>query len=100
MGIKSPVFESYSAEEFSSVCNGTFFAGKKADAMLAFGQVKYLGAMWMSSVARKNPELRLITVSPGNTKGTDAPNHVPLPLRLLLKYVLFPDSNAVIGNRS
>jgi len=90
LGIKSPVFQSYSVEEFSSVCDGTFFAGIKADPLLAYGQVKYLAAMWMSSVARKNPELKVITVSPGNTKGTDASNHVAWPLRLLLKYVLFP----------
>jgi NAD(P)-dependent dehydrogenase (short-subunit alcohol dehydrogenase family) len=97
LGIKSPVFESYSVEEFASVCDGEFFAGKKADAMLAFGQVKYLAAMWMSSVARKNPELKLITVSPGNTKGTDASNHVPLVLRLLLKYFLFPIVMPLLG---
>ena len=90
LGIKSPVFESYSVEEFSSVCDGKFFEGKKADPMYAYGQVKYLAAMWMSSVARKNPELRIITVSPGNTKGTDASNHLPLPLKLLVQHVLFP----------
>jgi NAD(P)-dependent dehydrogenase (short-subunit alcohol dehydrogenase family) len=90
IGIKCPVFESYSVEEFASVVDGKIFAGKKPDAMLAFGQVKYLGAMWMSSVARKNPELKVITVSPGNTKGTDASNHLPLPLKLLIKLVMFP----------
>jgi NAD(P)-dependent dehydrogenase (short-subunit alcohol dehydrogenase family) len=90
LGIKSPAFKSYSAEEFASVCDGKFFAGKKADSTLAYGQVKYLAAMWMSSVARKNPELKLITVSPGNTKGTEASNHLPLPLKLLVQYVLFP----------
>jgi NAD(P)-dependent dehydrogenase (short-subunit alcohol dehydrogenase family) len=97
LGIKSPVFESYSVGEFASVVDGKFFAGKKADAMLAFGQVKYLGAMWMSSMARKNPELRFITVSPGNTKGTDASNHVPLPLRLLIQYVMFPVVMPLLG---
>ena len=90
LGIKSPVFESYSAEEFSSVVDGRFFAGKKADPMMAFGQVKYLGAMWMSSVARKNPELKVIAVSPGNTSGTDASNHLPLPLKLLIQYIMYP----------
>jgi NAD(P)-dependent dehydrogenase (short-subunit alcohol dehydrogenase family) len=90
LGIKSPAFESYSAEEFASVCDGTFFAGKKLDPMVAFGQVKYLGAMWMSSVARKNPELRFIAVSPGNTSGTDASNHLPLPLKLLIQYIMYP----------
>ena len=90
LGIKSPVFESYSVGEFSSVVDGRFFAGKKADPMMAFGQVKYLGAMWMSSVARKNPELKVIAVSPGNTSGTDASNHLPLPLKLLIQYIMYP----------
>jgi len=90
LGIKSPVFESYSAEEFASVVDGKFFSGKKADAMLAFGQVKYLGAMWMSSVARKHPELKVITISPGNTSGTEASNKLPLPLKLLIKLVMYP----------
>jgi NAD(P)-dependent dehydrogenase (short-subunit alcohol dehydrogenase family) len=90
LGIKSPTFKSYSVEEFSSVCNGKFFEGKKADSMYAYGQVKYLAAMWISSCARKNSELKIITVSPGNTKGTEAPNYLPLPLKLLIRYVLFP----------
>jgi len=97
IGIKTPVFESYSVEEFASVVDGKFFAGKKADPMLAFGQVKYLGAMWMSYVARKNPELKLITVSPGNTKGTDASNKLPLPLKLLIQYVMFPVVMPLLG---
>ncbi len=90
LGIKIPTFESYSVEEFASVCDGRMFAGSKADAMLAYGYVKYVAAMWMSSVARKHPEIRVITVSPGNTKGTEAPNHLPLPLRLIVHYLLFP----------
>lgn len=65
--------------------------------MLAFGQVKYLGAMWLSSVARKHPELKLITVSPGNTKGTDASNKLPLPLKLLIHYVMFPVVMPLLG---
>jgi NAD(P)-dependent dehydrogenase (short-subunit alcohol dehydrogenase family) len=97
IGIKSPVFESYSVEEFASVVNGKIFSGKKPDAMLAFGQVKYLGAMWMSSVARKHPELKVITISPGNTKGTDASNHLPLPLKLLIRYVMFPVVMPLMG---
>jgi NAD(P)-dependent dehydrogenase (short-subunit alcohol dehydrogenase family) len=97
LGFKSPVFESYSVEEFSSVCDGKFFAGKKADPVLAYGQVKYLAAMWMSSVARKHPALKLITVSPGNTKGTEASNYLPLPLKLLIQYVLFPVVMPLLG---
>ena len=97
LGFKSPTFQSYSVEEFSSVCDGKFFAGKKSDPVLAYGQVKYLAAMWMSSVARKHPELKLITVSPGNTKGTEASNFLPLPLRLLIQYILFPLVMPLLG---
>ena len=65
--------------------------------MLAYGYVKYLAAMWMSSVARKNPELKVITVSPGNTKGTEASNYLPLALRLFVHYVLFPVVGPLFG---
>ena len=74
MRIKRPTFSTHSVNEFTSVIDGSFFDGRKRDPMLAYGQAKYLGALWMSALARQHPELRLLTVSPGNTTGTDAPN--------------------------
>ena len=41
-------------------------------------------------MARRHPELKLLTVSPGNTGGTQVARDFPLPVRLLLKYVLMP----------
>jgi hypothetical protein len=69
--IKRPTFAEHSVDEFTTVIDGSFFAGRKVDSKLAYGQTKYLGAPWLSALARKHSTLRLVTVSPGNTSGTD-----------------------------
>ena len=71
--MKGPTFVSHSADELATVIDGSYFAGKKADFNLAFGQAKYIGALWMAYLARQHPDRRFITVSPGNTTGTQAP---------------------------
>lgn len=70
LGMKRPKLETSSADEFESICDGSFF-GRKFSRMVAYGPIKYTAALWMSSVARKNPEIRAITMSPGGTGGTD-----------------------------
>ena len=86
--MKGPSFVSTSADELASVIDGSYFANKKADFNLAFGQAKYIGALWMGYLARQHPELRFVTVSPGNTTGTGAPSGLPLPMRVAAKYVM------------
>ena len=88
MRMKRPSFVSNSADELASVIDGTYFADHKRDIGLAYGQVKYIGALWMAYLARQHPDRRFITVSPGNTTGTEAPNDFILPLRLAAKYVV------------
>ena len=41
-------------------------------------------------MARKYPKLKFIVVSPGNTKGTQAPDSLPPAMRFMLKYVMMP----------
>jgi NAD(P)-dependent dehydrogenase (short-subunit alcohol dehydrogenase family) len=87
-----PTFAENSADEFASVIDGSFYARQKVDAR-AYGHVKYLGALWMSELARRNPHLRLLTVSPGNTAGTDVFRDMgtvltPLMNRILMPYLL------------
>ena len=60
----------------------------KADFNLAFGQAKYIGALWMAYLARQHPDRRFITVSPGATTGTKASTGLALPLRVAAKYVM------------
>ena len=86
--MKRPSFVSTSADELATVIDGSYFAGRKTDPNLAFGQVKYIGALWMAYLARQHPDRRFITVSPGNTTGTQAPNDLALPLRVAAKYVM------------
>ncbi|MEV5720502.1 SDR family NAD(P)-dependent oxidoreductase [Amycolatopsis mediterranei] len=88
MLMKRPSFVSNSVDELASVIDGTYFTDHKRDIGLAYGQVKYLGALWMAYLARQHPDHRFITVSPGNTTGTEAPNNFILPLRLAAKYVV------------
>jgi NAD(P)-dependent dehydrogenase (short-subunit alcohol dehydrogenase family) len=86
--MKRPSFVSTSADELASVIDGSYFADRKTDRNLAYGQVKYIGALWMAYLARQHPNRRFITVSPGNTSGTEGPNDLALPLRLAARYVM------------
>ena len=86
LGLKKPRLNSYSVDEFATVCDGTFFA-EKANFMIAYQYVKFLGALYMGAMARRYPDLRLMTVSPGSTIGTDIYNNAPLSTRVLLKIV-------------
>jgi NAD(P)-dependent dehydrogenase (short-subunit alcohol dehydrogenase family) len=86
--MKRPSFVSTSADELATVIDGSYFASRKADFNLAFGQAKYIGALWMAYLARQYPDRRFITVSPGATTGTQAPNGVNLPRRVAAKYVM------------
>lgn len=89
MGMKQPALKTSSEQEFASIIDGTFF-DEQTDPMEAYGYVKYLAALWISSEARKNPNLRLITVSPGFTSGTAVMNDLPLGKRLMFKYIMLP----------
>jgi len=87
-GMKRPSFVSTSADELATVIDGSYFAGRKPDRNLAHGQVKYIAALWMAYLARQYPDRRFVTVSPGNTSGTEGPNDMGLPLRLAARYVM------------
>jgi len=90
LGMKRPPMATFSTDEFASLCDGSYFRGRKPDGTLAYGQVKLVAAMWMAATARRYPNLKLVTVSRGNTGGTEVTRDMPLPIRLLLKSVLMP----------
>lgn len=78
MGIKRPELETSSVDEFVSIIDGSFFPNS-SDPMVSYGPVKYVAALWMSALARQYPDVRLVTVSPGATSGTNgAENLAPL----------------------
>ncbi len=86
--MKGPSFVSTSTDELATVIDGSYVANTKPDFNLAFAQAKYIGALWMGYLARHHPDRRFITVSPGNTTGTQAPSDLPLPMRVAAKYVM------------
>ncbi|HME01858.1 MAG TPA: SDR family NAD(P)-dependent oxidoreductase [Solirubrobacteraceae bacterium] len=88
MGFKRPSLVSNSADELATVIDGSYFADRKTDVNLAYGQAKLIGILWMAYLARQHPDRRFICVSPGNTTGTQAPNDLALPLRMAAKYVM------------
>ncbi|MDQ6843813.1 MAG: short-chain dehydrogenase, partial [Bacteroidota bacterium] len=90
MGMKGPGLTTSSVDEFVTIINGKFFAGKKFNLPQAYGQAKYVGAMWMASLARKNPNLRFIIMSPGSTRGTETASGFPAPVRFIYNHILMP----------
>jgi len=88
LGFKRPTFVSTSTDELTTVIDGSYFADKKFDRNLAFGQVKYIGSLRIAHLARQYPDLRFITVSPGNTTGTEAAAGAAPPLRFAAKHIM------------
>jgi NAD(P)-dependent dehydrogenase (short-subunit alcohol dehydrogenase family) len=89
MDMPQPDLKTSSEDEFATVIDGTFFDGD-IDPMQAYGYIKYTAALWMSSEARKNPNIRLVTISPGFTSGTKVMNDLPLGKRIMFKYIMLP----------
>ncbi len=82
MGMKRPDLKSSSADEFATIADGSFH-GNISDPNIAYGSIKYMGALWMSSLARKHKDIRFVTMSPGATYGTEGMNHIPLFKRIV-----------------
>src|ERR1700753_401576 len=89
LGMKPVSMRTSSVDEFAAVLDGSYF-DNKFDATKAYGYVKYVTTMWTLSMARKYPEIKFVVMSPGNTKGTLAPDSLPGPMRFMLKYVMMP----------
>jgi NAD(P)-dependent dehydrogenase (short-subunit alcohol dehydrogenase family) len=89
LGMKPVAMKTSSVDEFAAVLDGSYF-GNKFDVTQAYGYVKYVATMWMLSMARKYPDLKFIVVSPGNTKGTLAPDNLPPAMKFMLKNFMMP----------
>ena len=49
-------------------------------------------------MARKYPDLKFVVMSPGNTKGTGAPDSLPPAMRFMLRYIMMPIVFPLMGN--
>jgi NAD(P)-dependent dehydrogenase (short-subunit alcohol dehydrogenase family) len=89
LGMKPVAMKTSSVDEFAGVLDGSYF-GNKFELTQAYGYVKYVATMWMLSMARNHPELKFVVVSPGNTKGTLAPDNLPPAMKFMLKNFMMP----------
>jgi NAD(P)-dependent dehydrogenase (short-subunit alcohol dehydrogenase family) len=101
IGLNPPKMERYSISEFISVCNGTFFE-EETDPTIVYQYVKLLGALYMASLARQYPDVRLLTVSPGSTTGTEIYKDLPFTLsrKIRLKLILALQKASIVGKGS
>jgi NAD(P)-dependent dehydrogenase (short-subunit alcohol dehydrogenase family) len=90
IGIAKPTFANHGVEEFTSVIDGSWFSDRKYKVSLAYGQVKYLGALWMASLARLYPQLRLLTMSPGGTADTEGARDMGFLAKTFMTKVFYP----------
>jgi len=97
LGMKPVVMRTSSTDEFAGVLDGSYF-GNKFDVTQAYGYVKYAGTMWTLAMARKYPDLKFVVMSPGNTKGTGAPDSLPPAMRFMLKYFMMPVVLPLLGD--
>jgi len=88
MRVKPPALTTHSVDELASIADGSFFS--KDDPMISMAHVKYVGNLWMSSLARDNPNIRFVTVSPGGTGGTGAVDNAPFLMGMFFKYIAMP----------
>jgi NAD(P)-dependent dehydrogenase (short-subunit alcohol dehydrogenase family) len=95
MGAKRPSFRTSSVDEFVQVINGDDPKRKKLNTMSIYAEVKYLGALWIGALARKYPALRLLTVSPGGTQGTNAAKDMPPVVSFIMDKIFMPMSGAL-----
>ncbi|MGO4592773.1 SDR family NAD(P)-dependent oxidoreductase [Leifsonia sp. 2TAF2] len=90
IGIAKPTFGDHSVDEFTSVIDGSWFSDRKYKVSLAYGQAKYLGALWMASLARQHPGLRLLTMSPGGTANTEGARDMGFLAKTFMNKVFYP----------
>ncbi|MBE9461413.1 SDR family NAD(P)-dependent oxidoreductase [Dyadobacter subterraneus] len=90
MKMKLPPLKSSSVEEFETIINGTFFNDKKVDGMIVYGQVKYVGEMWLAAMARKHSGIKMLSISPGSTQGTRTADAFSPVFRFFYNNLLMP----------
>ncbi len=96
MGMARPELKSNSVDEFVSIFNGSNF-DDKTDGMEIYSYVKYAATLWMSALARKHPDVRFISMSPGATSGTQVMNDLPTIQKIMYKYIGFPILMPLLG---
>ena len=95
MNAKRPALPTSSVDEFVEVINGKHARAMRLNVISAYAEAKYLAALWMSALARAHPSVRLLTVSPGGTRGTNAAKNMPFLIGQFMDKVFMPISGVL-----
>jgi NAD(P)-dependent dehydrogenase (short-subunit alcohol dehydrogenase family) len=87
MGMQRPELANSSVNEFITIANGSFYKPTN-DATVPYGPIKYMAALWVSAMAKKYPQIRFITISPGATTGTEGFNTLTPLKRWFMKSMM------------
>ena len=88
VGAAKPPIEEGSAEEWTSVANGTKF-DERSSYTDTYGATKLMGALWTMSMARKHPKMRFMTIDPGMARGTSGTKSLPFFQRLTMETAMW-----------
>ncbi|MGL1894492.1 MAG: SDR family NAD(P)-dependent oxidoreductase [Spirochaetaceae bacterium] len=83
MGMKRPSLKTSSVEEFKSIFDGSFFP-ENVKPMVSYGPVKYAAIMSLMSTSRKYPDIKILSMSPGGTSGTEAAKNLPGIMKFMM----------------
>ncbi|MEO1668939.1 MAG: SDR family NAD(P)-dependent oxidoreductase [Chloroflexota bacterium] len=89
LGMPKPKLATSSVDDFAAVIDGSHW-GTSYNGMQDYGLVKYVGSMWMASLARKYPNIRFVSISPGGTAGTEIGGTAPAGMRFIVNRILLP----------
>ncbi len=89
LGTERPALPSSSVDDFASICDGSLF-GPTFKPMAGYAHTKYVAAMWMGSLARRYPAVRVVTISPGPTPGTNGMRALPPLQRFFFGFIALP----------
>lgn len=91
LGMSNPEFEAATADAVDKSITDQVVP---TDDQIRYGFSKKVMAFYVSALARRHPDLVLLTVSPGGTVGTEAAKHAPWHLKVLVNvaapYIFVP----------
>ena len=95
MSFKAPKFKDSTPAYFKTYLDGSIYKKGKYDPLgAAYADAKGLSTLYMSAWARAHPEVFVMTVSPGGTKGTDFIKQDSVPAVMTF---MFPIVMKVLG---
>ena len=91
MGVKPPAVDTSDVTAVQAVMTGNDPATRK-NLLYMYANVKMFGSLWAAGAARRHGDVKIVSVSPGSTRGTEGATHMPFPMNrvmpVLMRFVM------------